>query len=291
MAATEPVIVLVHFGKPDYTRRCLESLASVETTPHRVVVVDHGPTEGLDMTLSGAHPSLDVLAQLNNPGFAAGCNLGARHAFATGADLVWFLNNDATLDVPILNRIQTLAESNPEVGMWGTHQINGDRFEGTYKHGRWYRRGLQPCEYPAPSGCTVLSPSESLGGASLFITRWAWERIGPWPEQFFLYWEDVAWSRRAHELKLPLILTDAAVSHLSSRTVGRRSRMQVFYNARNRMILRWQTQPRESYFSRLAFGLYLLQKRIFQLRWDLIRPAWDGVRAGWANRQGRDPRY
>ena len=287
---SRPAIVLVHYGPPGLTRRCLECLAQIESAPHRVVVVDHGPETGLAEALTGAHPAFTVLEQHSNPGFGAGCNLGASHAFAGGAPLVWFLNNDATLEIPVLGRVASLAAANPEVGLWATHQINGDRQESTYVHGRWYRRGLRRCSYPPPQGCAVLSPSESLGGASVFATRWAWERLGTWPEQFFLYWEDVAWSRRAHELGLPLVITDTAVLHLSSRTVGRRSHIQVFYNARNRIMLRRQIRP-EAAITRFFFGLYLIQKRIFQFRWDLLAPAWEGVKAGWAGQQGRDPRY
>jgi hypothetical protein len=66
--------------------------------------------------------------------------------------------------------------------------------------------------------------------------------------------------------------------------------MQVFYNARNRLLLRHQTRP-SGYLARFFVGLYLIQKRIFQGRWDLLPPAWKGVRAGWQNQQGRDARY
>ena len=286
-----PAIVLVHYGSPEMTRRCLECLVRVEGPDHWAVVVDHGPDSGLEAALAGAHPALTVLTDHRNPGFGAGCNRGAGHAFSVlGASLVWFLNNDALLEEPVLGRLASLAEHHPEVGLWGTHQINGNRHEGTYVHQGWYRHGLRPCEYPAPMGCKVLSPGASLGGASLMVTRGAWARVGPWPEQFFLYWEDVAWSRRAHELGLPLVLVDVSVLHLSSRTIGRRSRIQVFYNARNRLLLRHQIFPKAA-VSRFFFGLYLLQKRIFQGRWDLLAPAWDGVRAGWRNEQGRNPRY
>ena len=287
---SRPAIVLVHYGAPDLTRRCLECLVRIETAPHRVVIVDHGPGDGLEAAIAGAHPDVQVLTDHGNPGFGAGCNHGARQAFAGGAAAVWFLNNDALLETGVLGRLMELSGRHPEVGLWATHQINGHRREGTYVHRGWYRHGLKPCGYPAPPGCRVLTPSESLGGASLFVTRAAWEKLGPWPEQFFLYWEDVAWSRRAHELGLPLVLTDQAVLHLSSRTVGRRSHLQVFYNARNRLLLRHQIHPKAR-VARFFFGLYLLQKRIFQGRWDLLTPAWDGVRAGWRNAQGRDPRY
>ena len=290
VASARPAIILVHYGTPELTRRCLENLVAVETAPHRVVVVDHGPLPGLAEALEGAHPDFAVVTNHRNPGFGAGCNLGAHFAFAGGAAAAWFLNNDAILKGPTLGRLMELSAAHPEVGIWATHQLNGDRREGTYVHQGWYRRGLKRCTYPAPPGCKVLDPSESLGGASMFITRQAWERVGPWPEQFFLYWEDVAWSRQAHALGLPLVLTDLEVIHLSSQTIGRRSHLQVFYNARNRLLLRHLFHPTQR-LARCFFGLYLVQKRIFQGRWDLLPPAWHGVLAGWRNEQGRDARY
>jgi GT2 family glycosyltransferase len=253
-------------------------------------VVDHGPELGLAVALAGAHPHLTILTNHANAGFGAGCNRGAASALAEGASAVWFLNNDALLKGPVLGRLMELSQAHPSVALWATHQLNGDRREGTYVHQAWYRNGLALCDYPSPAGCKVLGPAESLGGASLFITRENWARMGPWPERFFLYWEDVAWSRRAHELGLPLVLTDLEVLHLSSRTIGRRSHLQVFYNARNRLLLRHQIHP-TARIARFFFGLYLVQKRIFQGRWDLLPPAWNGVVAGWRNQQGRDARY
>ena len=66
-----PAVILVHYGPPDLTLRCLASLASTEPEPHTVVVVDHGPGEGLAQALAGAHPALTILANPANPGFTA----------------------------------------------------------------------------------------------------------------------------------------------------------------------------------------------------------------------------
>jgi hypothetical protein len=38
-------------------------------------------------------------------------------------------------------------------------------------------------------------------------------------------------------------------------------------------------------------GLDLLQKRLFQGKWHLLKPTLDGVIAAARSRRGRDPRY
>lgn len=282
-------VVLVHFGEPSATRRCLQALSRHETFPHQAIVVDHGPGEGLPQALDGAHPALRILASRANPGFGAGCNLGAVAAFEEGAEGVWFLNNDAVIETPLLEELATLAREYPEVAFWGHTQCEGGRRIGADRHPAWY--GLpQPAFPPAPTGCRYLASRESLSGASLFVSRDQWLRVGPWPSDFFLYYEDAAYCHHAHRLGLPMALLDRSVLHERGTTTGRRSPMTVFYGVRNRLLLHREIRPGQ-WHVRLFMGLDLLQKRLFQGRWRLLKPTLDGLMAAAGNRRGRDPRY
>lgn len=288
--ALVPAVVLVHFGPPELTRRCLESLRDDETEPHAVIVVDHGPEPGLGSSLEGAHPRLTVLDDFSNPGFGCGCNRGAQHAFAGGAPAVWFLNNDAVLECPTLEPLFRMAEANPQVALWGTHQINGSRRQGADRMDGWYCRGVHSSPVSLPQGCRQLGPRESLSGASILLLRQAWDRIGPWPTKYFLYWEDAALCRKAHALGLPIVLTQLQILHRSARTVGKRSPLQAFYSARNRLLLHRELYP-EGGFERFWIALYVLQMRVFQGRLRLVRAAWHGIWAAHRLETKRDPRY
>ena len=285
-----PTVVLIHFGTPELTRRCLVSLRDVETEPHAVIVVDHGPEPGLGRSLEGVHPRLTVLQDFTNPGFGCGCNRGAEHAFAAGAPAVWFLNNDAVLEGPTLEPLLRLAKAHPAVALWGTHQLNGRRRQGADRQDGWYCRGAQVAPLPLPSGCRQLSSRESLSGASILVPRLGWEKLGRWPTGYFLYWEDAAWCRKAHGLGLPIALTDLQILHRSARTVGKRSPLQAFYSARNRLLLHRELHPAGS-FERFWIALYVFQMRVFQGRWGLLKAAWRGVGSARVGQTGRDPRY
>lgn len=50
-----------------------------------------------------------------NLGFAAGCNVGIRHALATGADFVFLLNNDTVLDSEALQRLVGFLDEHGEM--------------------------------------------------------------------------------------------------------------------------------------------------------------------------------
>jgi len=287
--ASAPAVVLVHYGDPGTTRRCLESLALHETFPHQVIVVDHGPGEGLAAALVGAHPSLRILTHHENPGFGAGCNLGAMVAFQDGAEGVWFLNNDAVVEAPLLEELVELARHHPEVAFWAHTQIEAGHRIGADVQASWYALPQPPLPGPL-AGCRFLHSRESLSGASLFLARHQWERLGPWPEDFFLYYEDAAYCHRAHCLGLPLALLDRAIRHERGTTTGRRSPLTVFYGVRNRLFLHQQLHP-EARLARFLMGLDGLQKRFFQGRWRLLKPTLDGWLAAAKGLRGRDPRY
>jgi GT2 family glycosyltransferase len=286
---TRAAIILVHYGDPSTTCRCLESLARHEDFPHRVIVVDHGPGEGLPLALKGVHPNLCILSNHSNPGFGAGCNLGAEEAFRAGAEGVWFLNNDAVIEAPMLAELLALASGFPEVGMWSHTQSERGRSIGADQQPLWYAVPSHPLP-PPPPGCRYLSTQESLSGASMFITRQQWEQLGPWPADFFLYWEDAAYCLRAHRRGTPLALLERAFLHDRGTTTGRRSPLTVFYGVRNHLLLHREIHPRKS-ATRWFMGLNLLQKRFFQGRWHLLRPTLDGIIAAARDRRGRDSRY
>lgn len=285
-----PTVVLVHFGPPNLTRRCLESLRDVETEPHAVIVVDHGPEPGLGNSLVGAHPRLTVLDDFRNLGFGCGCNQGAQEAFAGGASAVWFLNNDAVLDGPTLGPLLRMAEAHPQVALWGTHQLNGRRRQGADRMDGWYCRGVHGSPISLPPRCRQLGPRESLSGASILVSRQAWDRMGPLPANYFLYWEDAAWCRKAHALGLPIVLTELQILHRSARTVGKRSPLQAFYSARNRLLLHRELHPKGG-FERFWIALYILQMRFFQGRPSLVKAALHGIWAAHLQHTGRDSRY
>ncbi|HEX9082458.1 MAG TPA: glycosyltransferase family 2 protein [Holophagaceae bacterium] len=284
-----PAVILVHYGGAEATRRCVSSLAEHEPFPHMVVVVDHGPDPGLAEALEGLHPDLEVLTAHDNPGFGAGCNRGARWALDQGASGLWFLNNDAVVEGPLLGELVDLADRFPQVALWAHTQRDHGKLIGADVQPAWYALPL-PAYPPAPEGCRFLLPRESLSGASMFVTRESWSELGPWPEGYFLYCEDAAWCLRAHRLGRPLALLTRSLAHDRGTTTGRRSPLTVFYGVRNRLALHRELHPTAS-AQRLLMGLNLLQKRFFQFRWGLLGPTWKGLWAAARGRQGRDPRY
>jgi GT2 family glycosyltransferase len=276
---SQAAVALVHFGAADTTRKCLDSLSIHEGAAQRVVIADHGPGLPLLEQLRD-HATFQNLHLLRreNLGFGSGCNAAAGTAFSAGAEWVWFLNNDATLDSPVLTHLLELARKNPLVGLWGTRQRDGERSIGADKLPKWFPTPSFSTQTVAnlPPGCRQLGARETLSGASILVSREAWQRLGLWPEWCFLYWEDVAWCLKAHEIGIPMVLTDLEIRHPRNTSTGHHSPLTTYYGVRNGFLLHSELWPQRK-GQRIRQAVHLLQKRFSQGNWRMLGPTLQGI--------------
>lgn len=277
---TPASVILVHYGSPSPTERCIGSLLAQEGDDLSIVIADHGPAPGLPPSIAKMGSHIRIIKALNQ-GFGAGCNLAARAAWEAGSNYVWFLNNDATLTEPTFSRLIRLAESYPVVGLWGTLQIDGAKAIGADRLPSWFPSPPTEAEsgqgFLSPAGCRRLDGRESLSGASIFLSRATWDRLGPWPEWCFLYYEDVAWCLKAHALGIPIVLTSERILHPRNTTTGRHSPITTYYGVRNGLLLHRDLWP-ERKSERVRYAIHALQKRFFQGNWHMLGPTWQGIR-------------
>ena len=287
-----PWVILIHYGNPTLTARCLESLAKTEKIPHGVVIIDHDPQPKKPEYWKDFHPNVISLHDGLNPGFAPGCNRGAEVALSKGACYFWFLNNDATLEESVLERLIEFATKYPDVALWGTHQTDGTRLIGPTTHKKWFAGRAKNKVYPTamPESIHLLSSNQSLCGASIFTTRNNLKKVGSWPDHYFLYWEDAAYCYKVHQLGLPIAITNQKIVHAGSATTIRRSPMSTFYGVRNQLLLHHEITP-QARMGRLLLKIHILQKCFFRFRFKLLKPTWDGILAASKGQYGRDKRY
>ena len=88
-------------------------------------------------------------------------------------------------------------------------------------------------------GRHVEGARDYLSGACLCISRGAWEAVGPFNEELFLYYEDVEWCLRARSLGVPLsVALDARAGHSGGASSGgEQGETWAYYSTRNRLWL------------------------------------------------------
>ena len=243
-APSVAVVVLSWNGRED-TLACLRSLARVDYPDLRVIVVDNASEDGSAEAVADAFPSVELIRNDANRGFAGGMNVGLQRALALGADFALTLNNDTEADERFVRMLVAEARRRPAVGalcakilfhaepdrIWyagaafdprrgyhGRHRGYGERDDGAYE--------------------AVVETGRACAAAML-VPRTALERVGLFDESLFAYAEDVDWSLRARERELRLVVVPASrVWHkVSSASGGESSPGTIYYDLRNLLVV------------------------------------------------------
>lgn len=111
--------VLLNWNGYDHTSACLKSLADVSWPQLKILVVDNASTDDSPVQLQQTFPDVEIILNRENLGFAAGCNVGIKHALGAGTDYILLLNNDTLVDPGFLEPLVEMAQSRPGIGAVG----------------------------------------------------------------------------------------------------------------------------------------------------------------------------
>jgi N-acetylglucosaminyl-diphospho-decaprenol L-rhamnosyltransferase len=231
-------IVVVTHNSGKFVGACLDAALRTESD---VVVVDNASTDGTIEEV-GRRPSVRLIRNAENRGFAAGVNRGFA---ALGAPLLLLLNPDAVLLTGLSELVAACAQ--PGAGASAGRLVGDD---GATQVGFALRRFPTPLALALETlGVNRLWPGnpvnrryrcldvdhnqaaevEQPAGALLMIRRDTWEQLGGLDEAFFPAWfEDVDFCRRMADAGLRILYVPGVVA----RHVGGHSFRQISWAAR-----------------------------------------------------------
>lgn len=204
MATPRVVVSILCWNSGQHIQECLASLRAMDYGNLEIVVVDNGSTDDSAELVRSRFPEATLLRNPQNLGFTAGHNQAIRHALTHGADYVWLLNDDATVEPTTLSWLIRVAASDTRVGLVSPvvyYRDEPDRvqFGGSYLD--WSN-----FEVVCSSQLDEVSRWQALGekpmmlwGTALLLSRALLESIGGLDERFFAYFEDTDLSLRAIE--------------------------------------------------------------------------------------------
>lgn len=176
----------------------------------RAIVVDNA--SGDESTAIARRAGAQVIEYPDNSGFGAACNLGAK---AGSAPLVLFLNPDCIVRAGALDAMVAAAARYPHAAAFNPRLVDA---AGRISLKR--KTLLAPGEaFPDdPAGDCELP---FLSGAALLVRRKAFEEIGGFDANIFLYYEDDDLCRRLRERGWKLMhVHDAVVMHDAGKSSG-----------------------------------------------------------------------
>ena len=252
VSAPPVTAIVLHFGAPATTERCLASLAACGYPRLTAMVVNNAPAGA--WAIAGL--AIEHLSPPDNAGYAAGNNLALHHVQGRSEGYALLLNNDAELEPGALAELVACAERDPRIALVGARVIAPAG--PTLDHGRvvfgpyLVERRAPPA---APTDLAVRAPAgesfedcaavdaEWVSGCALLVRLAALPDIGLLDEDFFLYGEDVDWCLRARRAGWRVVYQPAAVVRHDDAPSPATTERRAYFLARNAILLSRRHAP------------------------------------------------
>jgi GT2 family glycosyltransferase len=244
-------ILVLNYHHPRETLECIRSLLIREPSTSRILWLENDAdatwaetrsvleSSGIVFQVLDADAGLlppqgvvGVVLNRENLGFAGGNNVGLRLLHRLQVPFAWVLNNDILVKEGNSHFLVCAAEARPEVGLWGTtiRSANGRSYSGGLLNLGDF--SIEPVLDP---GLLEGNPLSFVSGCSLFFRNDLAHQLGYIPEDYFLYYEDPAFTMEVRRLGLTAsACLEVVVLHEESLSTGHRSPVMEYYSRRNR---------------------------------------------------------
>lgn len=268
-------IVIVHYTGIEDTKKCLESILSINSLEliQKIVVVNNSTTS-IDF-LCSVSKKIEIINVGKNLGFTGANNIGMSAVFTANCDACWLLNNDTEVDK---NALQALLSNYDESTLLGSKIYFYPGYE--YHKNRyisddlgkviWYAGGIIDWDniYASHKGVDEVDEgqysqncdTEFVTGCSMFIPSFVWNKIGGFDNNYYLYFEDVDYCIRAKRNGFKLkYCAESIVYHKNASSSGKPgSSTHVYYQTRNRIYF-------ASKFAKLRTKIAILREMLRKL--------------------------
>ncbi len=234
-------VVTVAFRSNEVLPGFLASIAAASAEPVLTVIVDNRPDDESRAAVLAQQYGATYVAQPENPGYGGAINAGVR---TLPASVRWVLvsNPDVVLHPGVIDALVAVGESDRRIGAIGPAVHNSDGsvypsarrvpslrtgvghalFVNLWTENPWTRR------YRADDEAVAARDAGWLSGACLLVRRSAFDEIGGFDENYFMYFEDVdlgyrlgkAGYRNRYE-------PEAGVTHTGAHTAARDSSLMI----------------------------------------------------------------
>lgn len=209
-------IIILNYKNLELLKLCLQSVKNhlaPSKIDYEVLVVDSDAQLETEELLAKDFPDIFYLPLFFNSGYAKGVNYGLSKS--QGAYLL-ILNPDVMITPQAVEKLIEFMEQNPSVGLVGPKLLDfgGQTQDSCFRFYKpstivyrrtfmgqlpFGRKALNKFNLNDQKGGDYVVWPDWLTGSALLTKREAVEKIGFLDERFFMYFEDVDWSKRFWE--------------------------------------------------------------------------------------------
>lgn len=281
-------LITVNYNTTKDTVEFLESVKGLTYENIEVIIIDNGSKTPPKHELETTYPTLIYIQSSTNRGFAGGNNLGI--SVAKG-DYLFFLNSDTILFPDSLEPLINYMEANPSAGMASPKVLYPDisiiQYAGGIAISPYTGRGKQLGFLETDTGQFDICYETGWGhGAALIVRKEVIEKIGPMPELYFLYYEEIDWgeSAKRNGFQVHFVGTARLIHKEAISMGGNESETKAYYMTRSRLLyMRRNSFGFQKFVGLLFFFTVTAPKQTFEYlirgKFSLLRSFYKGI--GW----------
>jgi hypothetical protein len=233
-------IIIVNWNTKEFLLPCVRSiLEDGQRRDWEMVVVENGSQDGSADEMREAFPSVHLIENDHNLGFAAAVNQGLQK---TSGKYALLLNPDTRVKHGAIERLVSFIDSHSDVGVAGAQLLNSD---GSKQNSianfpslatellnkrllRWFFPKTFPGKESSYSGPVEV---DSVIGACMMVRRDAIKQVGLLDEDYFVFLEETDWCYRIKQAGWKIYhVPQAEVYHFQGKSAeAERKRAKVEY--------------------------------------------------------------
>lgn len=259
-------VVILNWNGRKFLERFLPPLLEHTGSDADIIVADNASTDDSVTFLKTNYPTVQIIQNDVNGGFARGYNLALREV---EADYFVLLNSDIEVTPNWITPVIALMESDPTIGacqpkIRSYDQRDSFEYAGAAggfidKYGYPFCRGrmFQNLEKDEGQYDDVMEVFWATG-ACLFVRAKLFQALGGFDDDFFAHMEEIdfCWRLKNRGYRI-MYCPESTVYHIGGGTLPKASWKKTFFNFRNNFLLLYKNLPAELLFEVFAKRLIL----------------------------------
>jgi GT2 family glycosyltransferase len=254
-------VVILNFNGKFFLEKFLPGIL-IHSSPHQVYVADNGSTDDSVPFLQKTFPSVKIIENKFNYGYAKGYNVALR---LIKADYFILLNSDVEVSanwiapvIDLMEKNRNIAACQPKLidfkqrGLFEYAGASGgyiDKYCYPFCRGRMFNT-LEKDEQQYNDACEIFWAT----GACLFVRSDAFMKAGGLDDDYFAHMEEIDLCWRLKNLGYKIYVQPASVVyHVGGGTLNKFSSTKTFLNFRNNLITLTKNHPPAFLFLKIVY--------------------------------------
>jgi len=224
-------IIIVNYNSIKLTKKCIDSIFKSSYKKFKVVLVDNNSTDNSveyinNKYIKESNFKVKFISNHINKGFASGINIGIKFALSNlDCDYLLTLNNDTLLKSDCIEQLISNYSINTIVSPSIYDYDNKNKVQSLGGSVNKYTLSTKHLKKMNKNSIDYLP------GSALFFDKGIIDTIGLFPEEYFMYYEDVDWSKSAILHNIALIVNEKAIIyHKKNIEISFYTKMRSGYN-------------------------------------------------------------